>query len=63
MNRLSTGQAYNHNELLQQIAAGQEHAFKQLYNTHWNRLYTFALSWLKNNPQAEDIVLMRYVIV
>lgn len=48
--------SYEEKELLSRVAEGDEIAFKELYNQHWNRLYSFALSWLKNIAQAEDAV-------
>jgi RNA polymerase sigma-70 factor (ECF subfamily) len=48
--------SYEEKELLSRLAEGDEFAFKELYNNHWNRLYSFALSWLKNIAQAEDAV-------
>lgn len=53
---MRTEQAYNENYLLQRIALGDELAFRELYNRHWNRLYSFALSWLKSSVLAEDMV-------
>lgn len=47
---------YSEQELLRQIARGDQAAFRKLYEQHWNRLYFFALSWLKTNLQAEDTV-------
>ncbi|WP_164735541.1 RNA polymerase sigma-70 factor [Pseudoflavitalea rhizosphaerae] len=43
-------------DLLKRIAEGDEAAFRELYDRSWNRLYSFALSWLKSGIQAEDIV-------
>lgn len=43
-------------DLLKQIAEGDEAAFKDLYDRNWNRLYSFALSWLKSGILAEDVV-------
>ncbi|QEC41530.1 RNA polymerase sigma-70 factor [Pseudobacter ginsenosidimutans] len=43
-------------ELLNRIAEGDEAAFKELYDRSWNRLYAFAISWLKSGILAEDVV-------
>jgi RNA polymerase sigma-70 factor (family 1) len=43
-------------ELLKRIAEGDEAAFKELYDRSWNRLYSFAISWLKSGILAEDVV-------
>jgi len=46
----------NEIDLLQQLADGNEAAFAQLYNTHWNKIYSLALAYLKSAEQAQDIV-------
>lgn len=53
---LSIHLPYTDNELLQQLAEGNEEAFKQFYNQHWNRIYSLALAYLKSATQAQDIV-------
>ena len=42
-------------ELLQQIAAGDQAAFKQLYSSFYKRLYQFALAIVKTRESAEEI--------
>ena len=53
---MSSSPSYPDQSLLQQIALGDELAFRELYNRHWNRLYAFAFSWLKVSLTAEDVV-------
>ena len=43
-------------DLLKRIADGDEAAFRELYDRSWNRLYSFAISWLKSGILAEDVV-------
>jgi len=53
---LSTHPLYTNEELIHQLAEGNEEAFKQFYNQHWNRIYSLALAYLKSATQAQDIV-------
>jgi len=46
----------NERALLQQIAAGDADAFRQLYDQYWNQVYTTALAYLKSPEWAGDIV-------
>ncbi|HWK06303.1 MAG TPA: RNA polymerase sigma-70 factor [Puia sp.] len=41
---------------LQQIAAGDEGAFRQVYLSYYKRLYQFALAIMKTREPAEEIV-------
>ena len=43
-------------DVLQQIVTGNQHAFKQLYGYFYRRLYHFALSMVKINEAAEEII-------
>jgi len=43
------------NELLKQIAAGDQAAFRQVYVYFYKRLYTFALAIVKTREAAEEI--------
>ena len=43
-------------ELLQQIAAGDQAAFRQVYGSFYKRLYQFALAIVKTRESAEEIV-------
>ena len=43
-------------ELLQQIAAGDQAAFRQVYAYFYKRLYQFALAIVKTRESAEEIV-------
>lgn len=42
--------------LLQQLAAGSEHAFTALYHAHRQHIFDVALLYAKNPDQAEEIV-------
>ena len=42
--------------LLQQIAAGDQSAFGQVYNAFYGRLYRFALAMVRTKESAEEIV-------
>lgn len=53
---MSTDLPYTDKELFQQLAEGNEQAFQQFYNEHWNRIYSLALAYLKSATQAQDIV-------
>ena len=46
----------NPRELLQQIAAGDQTAFRLIYSGLYRRLYQFALSLVKTRESAEEIV-------
>jgi RNA polymerase sigma-70 factor (family 1) len=43
-------------ELLQQIAAGDQAAFRLVYTSYYRRLFQFALSIVKTRESAEEIV-------
>lgn len=43
-------------ELLQRIAAGDEAAFRKVYNSIYRRLFQFALAMVKTRESAEEIV-------
>lgn len=51
------------NERLQllQIAAGDEIAYKQVFDRHWNKIYQVALSFLKSPEQAQDAVQLVFI--
>jgi RNA polymerase sigma-70 factor (family 1) len=46
----------NPSELLLQIAAGDQTAFKQIYTGFYKRLYQFSLAIVKTRESAEEIV-------
>lgn len=50
------GTPYNEKLILQQLAEGDEAAFRTVYLRHWNRIYTMALLYLKNPLAAQDAV-------
>lgn len=43
-------------KLFAQIATGDDTAFEQFYNLHWNKIYSLALAYLKSQQLAQDIV-------
>ena len=43
-------------ELLQQIANGDEIAFRSIYELYWDKIYSSALSYLKSPLAAQDAV-------
>ena len=43
-------------ELINLLKAGQEAAFRVIYDRHWQRLYTIAYHRLNDSPEAEEIV-------
>lgn len=47
---------YNERLLLEQLSAGSESAFRELYNKHADIIYSVALQHLKQAQPAEDIV-------
>jgi RNA polymerase sigma-70 factor (family 1) len=53
---LSEYSSYDQQQLLKQIANGDQVAFEQFYNIHWNRIYSLALTYLKSSVQAQDVV-------
>ncbi|SKC96393.1 RNA polymerase sigma-70 factor, ECF subfamily [Chitinophaga ginsengisegetis] len=48
---------YNETELLTKIAAGDEAAFKQLFEHHRKKLYQYVLAVTKSREVAEEIVI------
>jgi RNA polymerase sigma-70 factor (family 1) len=47
---------HNERELLQQVAAGNIIAFRNLFAAYYDRLYSAALVYCKIHEQAEDVV-------
>ena len=43
-------------QLMQQIAAGNEQSFRQLYNSYYKKLFHFAFALVKTREAAEEIV-------
>ncbi|HWV69338.1 RNA polymerase sigma factor [Chitinophaga sp.] len=48
---------YNENELLTKIAAGDEAAFKQLFEQHRKKLYHYLITITKSREVAEEILI------
>ncbi len=47
---------YTEKELLLMISADDEGAYRQIYEQHWNRIYSMALLYLKSPVAAQDLV-------
>lgn len=43
-------------KLIELLQAGDDRAFREIYNRHWDRLYTIAYNRLDNEMEAEEIV-------
>lgn len=48
--------SYIESEVFQQIAEGNESAFRLLFNEHWQNIYGVAFMLTKSVPMAEDMV-------
>jgi RNA polymerase sigma-70 factor (ECF subfamily) len=57
---LPSNNIYNEQELLLRIAKGDEKALSQIYGTFYGALLFFALDLLKDQDQAEDIVIVAF---
>lgn len=53
---MQISRTYNERNLLYRLAEGHEPAFRRLYEQHRDRVYGFALSMLRSEPQAEEVV-------
>jgi RNA polymerase sigma-70 factor (ECF subfamily) len=53
---LNAPNTYPETELLQLIADGNEAAFRQLYDQHRDRIYSFSLQLLQREDLAEELV-------
>lgn len=49
--------SYNEKQLLEQVSAGDEGAFKQLFDNYRSKLYNYILSIIKSKESAEEIVI------
>ena len=47
---------YIESEVLQLIAEGDESAFRQLFDEHWQNIYGVAYMLTKSRPMAEDMI-------
>jgi RNA polymerase sigma-70 factor (ECF subfamily) len=47
---------YNETQLLEQVAGGDERAFRKVFDEHWQNIYGVALMLTKNADLAEDMV-------
>ncbi|MEP7374601.1 MAG: RNA polymerase sigma-70 factor [Chitinophagaceae bacterium] len=48
--------SYNEKDLLLQVSEGNEHAFRQLFDTYRSKLYTYILKITESKEMAEDTV-------
>ena len=46
----------NENELLAELARGDQHALRKIYEHYHKNVYAFALWYLKSEPEAEEVV-------
>jgi len=53
---LPAGTIYKETEILREVAAGNEQAFTQLFNQHWDHIYSVAYSITRSVQHSEDIV-------
>lgn len=49
------GDTHNEAHLLQQLAAGNQQAFKTIVAAHWSNIYAHALAYLRSPEKAEEI--------
>ncbi|MBI9062425.1 MAG: RNA polymerase sigma-70 factor [Marinilabiliaceae bacterium] len=47
---------HNNNLLIERVKSGDVNAFDQLFNTYSQKLYAFALRYLKSEADAEEVV-------
>lgn len=52
---------HNEKELLHQISQGSEPAFRQLYDTYHQRIYSFAFFITRSDILAEDLVQETFI--
>jgi len=53
---LPTQPLYNENDLLTQVATGDEKAFRRLFDQYWDNIYSVALVFTKSTVLAEEMV-------
>lgn len=53
----------NDHTLISSLIAGEEWAFKSIFNTYYNRLLRFATSYLRDEELAEDIVQDAFIVL
>ncbi|MBN9384933.1 MAG: RNA polymerase sigma-70 factor [Chitinophagaceae bacterium] len=53
---MSTNQSHTSKQWLQQIAEGNQEAFKTLFDMYWDHIYTVAFVLTKSANMAEDMV-------
>jgi RNA polymerase sigma-70 factor (family 1) len=60
---LTSNGLHNEEELLQQIARGNESAFKQLVDAYWSKVYGHALAYSKSVPVAEELTQDTFIVI
>jgi RNA polymerase sigma-70 factor (family 1) len=60
---LTNNGLHNEQELLQQIAGGNETAFKQIVDAYWTKVYGQALAYCKSSPQAEELTQDTFIAI
>ena len=60
---MASNSLHNEQELLQQIAEGNETAFKQIVDAYWTKVYGHALAYCKSAPQAEELTQDTFIAI
>ncbi|MBO9631919.1 MAG: RNA polymerase sigma-70 factor [Chitinophagaceae bacterium] len=60
---LATPSTYDTRQLLLLLAAGDEQAYKSLYDQYRNRIYSLAFQLIKSKPVAEDVLQEVFVSI
>src|SRR5690606_30756759 len=50
-------------DLLMRVSQGDEAAFLQLYDTHWEYLFIYVSNLLKNRDEAEDVLQELFITI
>lgn len=54
---MAVNSSYNEKQLLEQVASGNEEAFKALFDSYRGKLYGYIFSMIKSKEPAEEIVM------
>jgi DNA-directed RNA polymerase specialized sigma24 family protein len=47
---------YNERELIMQVSEGNQKAFRQLFDHHWDNIFSVALAFTKSTELSEELV-------
>src|SRR5690606_14330915 len=53
----------NEQDLLAEVSRGDETAFLQLYDTHWEYLFIYVSNLLKDRDEAEDVLQELFITI